>query len=205
MLFLCFFWCFFLCSCFLVCAFFCAVFCAFPGAFFCECVRQFVLFFVLFWCFLRPVCLLVCVFFLCFFWCSFLCSCFLICAFFFVFFLVLFFLCSCFLVCVFFLCSSVLIPTLREGKTVKFSSNVFLVSLLVSASFCVFSVLVSLLSLCLQRTGLQSLRQNPNARREGGPGKQAPFSGCKALTHTIRAAPASFSALPQRQYEARTD
>ena len=105
----------------------------------------------------------------------------------------------------FFLCSSVLIPTPREGKTVKFSSTVFLVSLLVSASFCAFSVLVSLLSLCRQRTGLQSLRQNPNARREGGPGKQAPFSGCKALTHTIRAAPASFSALPQCQHEARTD
>ena len=28
--------------------FFCAVFCAFPGAFFCECVRQFVLFFCAF-------------------------------------------------------------------------------------------------------------------------------------------------------------
>ena len=161
-------------------------------------------FFVLFWCFLRPVCLLVCAFFLCFFWCSFLCSCFLVCAFFLCFFWC-FFLCSCFLVCAFFLCSSVLIPTPREGKTVKFSSTVFLVSLLVSASFCAFSVLVSLLSLCLQRTGLQSLRQNPNARREGGPGKQAPFSGCKALTHTIRAAPASFSALPQCQHEARTD
>ena len=184
--------------------FFCAVFCAFPGAFFCECVRQFVLFFCAFLVFFTASVFTS----LCFFLVLFLVLFFVLvfpslCLFFVLFWC--FFLCSCFLVCAFFLCSSVLIPTPREGKTVKFSSTVFLVSLLVSASFCAFSVLVSLLSLCLQRTGLQSLRQNLNARREGGPGKQAPFSGRKALTRTIRAAPASFSALPQRQHEARTD